>query len=85
MLLRLGEGTLWLKCDILPTTREGGRGLHWVEMYYNAMKIKGAVRLYCNGDPAIQTVWEFEEQAEEMGLWRNLVKRKLEISDGSEV
>lgn len=49
------------------------------------MKIKGAVRLYCNGDPAIQMVWEFEEQAEEMGLWRNLVKKKLEISDGSEV
>ena len=23
---------LWLKCDILPTTREGGRGLRWVEM-----------------------------------------------------
>ena len=32
LLLRLGEGTLWLKCDILPTTREGGRGLRWVEM-----------------------------------------------------
>ena len=31
------------------------------------MKIKGAVRLCCNGDPAIQKVWEFEEQAEEMG------------------
>lgn len=49
------------------------------------MKIKDAVRLYCNGDPAIQTVWEFEEKAEEMGLWRNMVKRNLEISDGSEV
>ena len=49
------------------------------------MKIKVAVRLYCNGDPAIQTVWEFEEQVEQMGLWRNLVKRKLEISDGSEI
>lgn len=47
------------------------------------MKIKGAVRLYFNGDPVIQMVWEFEEQ--EMGLWRNLLKRKLEISDGSEV
>lgn len=51
------------------------------------MKIKGEVWLYCNGDPAIQMAWEFEEQAEEMpvGLGRNLVKRKLKISDGSEV
>ena len=48
------------------------------------MKIKVQLDC-CNGDPAIQTVWEFEEQGEEMGLWRNLVKRKLEISDGSEV
>ena len=47
--------------DTLPTAREGGRGLRSVEMEYKATEIKGAVRLYCNGDSAIQMVREFDE------------------------
>ena len=57
--------------DMLPTAREGGRGLRSVEMEPKATKIKGIVRLYCNGD--IQMVREFEERAEEMGR-RSVVK-----------
>ena len=45
----------------------GGRGLRSVDMEYKATKLKSAVRLYCNEDPAIQMVREFEERAEEMG------------------
>ena len=47
-----------------------------MEMEYKATKIKGAVRLYCNGDPAIQMVREFEEREEEMGR-RSMVKKRL--------
>ena len=36
----LGKVPLWLKCDILPTTREGNRGLHSLEMYV----------IWCNED-----------------------------------
>ena len=42
-------------------------------MEYKATKIKSVVRLYCNEDPAIQMVREFEERAEEMGR-RSMVK-----------
>ena len=69
LLLRTGEGTP--VADILPTTREGGRGLRSVEMEPKVTKIKGIVRLYCNGD--IQMVREFEERGEEMGR-RSVVK-----------
>ena len=44
-----------------------------MEMEYKATKVKGAVRLYCNGDAAIQMMLEFEERAEEMGR-RSVVK-----------
>ena len=42
---------------------KGGRGLRSVEMEYKAMKIKGAVRLHGNENPALGMVREFEEQA----------------------
>ena len=52
---------------------KGGRGLRSVEMEYKGKKIKSAVRLYYNEDPAIQMVREFEERAEKMGR-RSMVK-----------
>lgn len=36
-------------------------------MKYKDTEIKGAVGLYCNEDPAIQVVRDFEERVEEMG------------------
>ena len=54
---------MWLECDILLTSREGDRDLRSVEKEYKATKIKGAVRLNCNEDPAIQMMREFEERA----------------------
>ena len=65
------KAPLWL-IFYLPREK-GGRGLRSVEMEHKATKIKGAVRLYCNGDPAIQMVREFEEREEEMGR-RSVVK-----------
>ena len=59
---------------------KGGRGLRSVEMEYKAMKIKSAVRLYCNEDPAIQMVREFEERAEEMGR-RSMVKAAFRFAE----
>lgn len=44
-----------------------GRPLCSVGMKYKATKIKGAVTLYCNEDPAIQMVQDFEERVGEMG------------------
>ena len=58
--LERGEAPWWLECVILPTAREGGRGLRSVEMENKPTKIKGAVRICCYGDPAIQIVREFE-------------------------
>ena len=46
---------------------KGGRGLPAVETKYKATKIKAAVRLYDNKDPAMETVREFEERAESLG------------------
>lgn len=43
-----------------------GRSLCSVGMKYKATKIKGAVTLYCNEDPAIQMVQDFEER---VGKW----------------
>ena len=57
-----GKGPLWVECDILPTSREEDRDLRSVEKEYKATKIKGAVRLNCNEDPAIQMMREFEER-----------------------
>ena len=49
----------------------GGRGLRSVEMEYNATKIKSAVRLYCNEDPAIQMVRSLKSEQRQWdgGLW----------------
>ena len=49
-------------------------------MEYKAAKIKSAVRLYCNEDPAIQMVREFEERAEEMGR-RSMVKDAFRFAE----
>ena len=57
-----------------------GRGLRSVEMEYKATKIKGAVRLYCNQDPAMQMMREFEERAEEMGR-RSKVKEAFRFAE----
>ena len=43
-------------------------------------EIKGAVRLYCNEDPAIQMVREFEGRAEEMGR-QSMVKEAFMFAD----
>ena len=53
---------------ILYTSREKrGRGLQSIEEEYKETKIKAAVKLYRNSDPAIATVREFEERAEKLG------------------
>ena len=39
-----------------------GRGLHSVETEYKDTKVKAAVKLYQNRDPAMKMVREFEEQ-----------------------
>ena len=45
----------------LPRSK-GGRGVRFVKEQYKATKIKGAVRLHGNEDPALGMVREFEEQ-----------------------
>ena len=59
---------------------KGGRGLRSVEVEYKATKIKSAVRLCCNEEPAIQMVREFEERAEEMGR-RSMVKDAFRFAE----
>ena len=50
---------------ILYMPREkGGRMLRSTEEKYKVTKIKAAVKLYRNGDPAVAMVREFEERAE---------------------
>jgi len=46
---------------------KGGRGLRAVETEYEVTKVKAAVRLYENKDPAMGMVSEFEERAESLG------------------
>ena len=46
---------------------KGGRGLCSIEEEYKVTKIKAAMKLYGNGDPAMAMVREFEERAEELG------------------
>ena len=46
---------------------KGGRGLRSIEEEYEVTKIKAAVKLYRNGDPAMAMVREFEERVEELG------------------
>ena len=74
--LERGEAPWWLECVILPTAREGGRGLRSVEMENKPTKIKGAVRICCYGDPAIQIVREFEERSKKIGR-RSMLKKRL--------
>ena len=53
---------------ILYMPREkGGRGLLSIEKEYKVTKIKTAVKLYRNSDPAMAMVREFEERAEVLG------------------
>ena len=53
---------------ILYMPREkGGRGLRSIEEEYKVTKIKAAVKLCRNGDPAMAMVREFEERAEKLG------------------
>ena len=53
---------------ILYMPREkGGRGLRSIEEEYKVTRIKAAVKLHGNGDPAMAMVREFEERAEELG------------------
>ena len=52
---------------ILYMLREkGGRGLRSIEEEYKVTKIKAAVKLHGNDDPAMAMVREFEERAEEL-------------------
>ena len=46
---------------------KGGGGLSSVETEYKKTKVKAAVKLYQNRDPAMKMVREFEEQAESKG------------------
>ena len=43
---------------------QGGRGLRAVEMEYKVTKVKAAIRMYENQDPAMKMVREFDERAE---------------------
>ena len=53
---------------ILYMSREkGGRGLRSVEEEFKVTKIKAAVKLCRNGDPAMAMVREFDKRAEELG------------------
>ena len=46
---------------------KGGRGLRSIVEEYKVTKIKAAVQLYRNGDPAMAMVRQFEERVEELG------------------
>ena len=46
---------------------KGGRGLRSIEEEYKVTKIKAAVKLHGNDDPAMAMVREFEERAKELG------------------
>ena len=59
---------------------KGGRGLRSVEMEYKATKIKGAVRLHGNEDPALGMVQEFEEQAARTGR-RSIFKEAAKCAE----
>ena len=42
-------------------------GLRSVKTEYKETKVKAAVNLYQNRDPAMKMVWDFEEHGENMG------------------
>lgn len=50
-------------------------------MKYKATKIKGAVILYCNEDPGMQMVQDFEERVGKMGR-RFLFKEPFRFAEG---
>ena len=56
------------------------RGLRSVEMEYKATKIKGAVRLHGNEDPALGMVLEFEEKAARTGR-RSIFKEGVRCAE----
>ena len=59
-----GGGHLCSSIALLYMPRsKGGRGLRSIEMECKATKIKGAVRLHGNEDPALGMVRELDEQA----------------------
>ena len=49
-------------------------------MEYKATKVKDVVKLYCNEDPAMEMVREFEERAEEMER-RSMVKEAFRFAE----
>ena len=53
--------------------KQGGRGLKSIEREYKQEKIRAAVRLYTNDDPAMELVRQFEEKGEKTGR-RSLVR-----------
>jgi len=59
---------------------KGGRSLRAVEMEYKLTKVKAAVKLYENKDPAMGMVREFEERAESLGH-RSLVKDAAKFAE----
>ena len=59
---------------------KGGRGLRSIEEEYKVTKIKGAVKLYGNGDSAMAMVREFEERAEEVSH-SSLVKEAAKYAE----
>ena len=60
--------------DLLYLPRKiGGRGLKSIEREYKTIKIKAAMNLYSNNDPAIHLVRQFEEKAARTGS-RSLIK-----------
>ena len=58
---------------------KAGRGLPSIKEY-KVTKIKAAVKLYRNGDPAMAMVREFEERAEELGQ-SSLVKETARYAE----
>ena len=62
---------------ILYMPRErGGRGLCSIEEEYKVTKIKAAMKLYGNSDPAMAMVSQFEERVEELGHSSLAIKRQ---------
>ena len=59
---------------------KGGSGLRAVETEYKVTKVKAAVKLYENKDPAIGMMREFEERAESLGH-RSLVKDAAKFAE----
>ena len=58
------------------TRNSGGRGLKSVEEEYKNIKIKAAVKLFENTDPAMAAVRKFEEKSERTNAIPLLTTRK---------